>query len=326
MNPLTEDLEYWFQAPTNELQLLFQEARKIADRSFGRQVSFFVPGSKFPSVSVTGSKCELQCQHCNAHFLEHMHPITQPKELFSFCEQLDNKGAVGCLISGGCDVEGRVPLIPYYSVLKKIKQTTNLFLNVHTGFLTYSEAKGLADTGIDCASVDVIGEETTLHQIYGLTTRSISDYATTLEALASTKLAIAPHICVGINYGRLTGELAALKLIQSILQPNIIVIIAFMPTQGTSMSDVPPPTSYDVARVCALARMIFPSCEIALGCMRPRGILRQEMERLAVEAGITRLVLPTKATVEYLQENQYTYNIEAACCVIPLPNRTSVQR
>jgi len=245
-----------------------------------------------------------------------MHAITRPNGLLTFCQDLAQRNGVGCLISGGCDSDGNIPLTPFLPVLTEIKQTTRLFLNVHTGFLTNSEAEQLALTGIDCASVDIVGDETTLHTIYGLNHRSTTDYATTLHALKNAKLPVAPHICVGLNHGQLSGELAGLQLIHSILQPTVLVIIALMPTQGTPMANSPPASPLDVARVCALSRLLFPECEIALGCMRPRGVVRQELEQLAIHAGVTRLVLPTKSTIQYLQHNGYTIQNKNACCVM----------
>lgn len=245
-----------------------------------------------------------------------MHAIPSPDDLLTFCQDLAQRNGVGCLISGGCDSDGNIPLNPFLPVLTEIKQTTRLFLNVHTGFLTDSDAEGLARTGIDCASVDIVGDETTLHTIYGLNHRSTIDYATTLHALKNAKLPVAPHICVGLDHGQLSGELAGLQLIHSILHPNVLVIIALMPTQGTPMANSPPATPLDVAKVCALSRLLFPECEIALGCMRPRGAVRRELEQLAIHAGVTRLVLPTKATIQYLQDNGYTIRTMNACCVI----------
>lgn len=245
-----------------------------------------------------------------------MHPITQPPELVTYCQKLAEQNGIGCLISGGCNADGKVPLSPFLPALMQIKQSTNLFLNVHTGFLDLTTAGQLANTGIDCASVDVVGDEKTLHEIYGLTHRSTIDYATTLKALNHHTISVAPHICVGLYHGQLSGELAALRCIRANIIPRLIVIIALMPTQGTPMAGSSPANPIDVARVCALARLLFPKSEIALGCMRPRGAARQQMEQLAIKAGVTRLVLPTKATIRYLEQNQYTLTTKNTCCVV----------
>ncbi|MFX0169031.1 MAG: hypothetical protein ACFE89_06660 [Candidatus Hodarchaeota archaeon] len=306
----------WFKAPASKLDELFLEAQRITDHTFKRQITLYKPGSAFPSISITGKQCQLRCQHCSGHFLEHMHAITRPQDLLHFCQQLAEEGGIGCLISGGCGSDGTLPLDPFLPVLSEIKQTTNLILNVHTGFLNRTQASQLAQTGIDCASVDVVGNDTTIHTIYGLTNRSTLEYAITLEALKTMKIPVAPHICVGLHHGRLLGELNALQMIHSIVKPKLLVIIAFMPTQGTPMVNDPPARPTDVAKVCALARLLFPKSEIALGCMRPRGAIREKMEELAIRAGATRLVQPTKASLHYLQQHGYSLKTETACCIV----------
>jgi uncharacterized radical SAM superfamily protein len=207
--------------------------------------------------------------------------------------------------------------LPFLPALSEIKSSTELFLNVHTGLLGTETAQQLAETGIDCASVDVVGDTNTIHQVYGLTNRSTIDYAATLGALARANVSVAPHVCVGLHFGQLLGELSALELIDSTMNPRILVIIALMSRPTASAPHLASPAGYDIARVCALARIMFPECEIALGCMRPRGSARREMERLAIAAGITRLVLPTQATIDYLQEQHYSVTAHQSCCVMP---------
>ena len=304
-----------FNAPVSELGRLFSQTRSLTDEVFGRQITAFHPGSYFPSVSITGTRCKLYCQHCAGRFLHQMHAIENPRELISFCQNLTQQNGVGCLISGGCDETGVVPLEPFLPAITEIKQTTGLFLNVHTGFLTEIQANNLNQAGIDCASVDVVGDDSTIRTVYGLHHRTTADYISTLTALENSGLPTAPHICVGLSNGKLVGELNALQLIESTIKPKLLVIIALMPTQGTPMADSQPAQPFDAARICALARLLFPQTEIALGCMRPGGAIRHQMEKLAIEAGITRLVQPTKATIQYLEENDYILNTRKACCV-----------
>lgn len=312
----TKTLQEWFTSPYTHLKELYDQAWTLTEKTFKQKITVFRPGAAFPSVSVTGTRCKLQCQHCAGYFLHQMKTVNTPQELITLCNNLANRQGVGCLISGGCDENGTIPLTPFLSALSEIKQSTNLFLNVHTGFLTDKEARGLSQTGIDCASVDVVGDDRTIQTVYGLTQRTTTDYIETLKALEKSNIPIAPHICVGLQNGALAGELNALELIKSTIEPKLIVIIALMPTEGTPMAASCPPQPFDVARICAMARLLFPTTEIALGCMRPRGAIRRQMEQLAIQAGITRLVQPTKATLQYLENNGYTINWQSACCVM----------
>ena len=310
------ELEHWFKAPYSELEALFSEAQRITEHHFKRQITLYAPGKQFPSISITGHQCQLQCCHCEGHFLKHMHALSQPNELLRFCQQLAETGGIGCLISGGCRPDGTIPFQPFLPIMSQIKATTHLTLNVHTGFLSLADAHELANTGIDCASVDIVGHNDTIRSIYGLSQRSTHDYEMTLKALKSSGVPAAPHICVGLDHGRLRGELQALRLIRSIIEPRTLVLIAFMPTKGTAMAKDLPAQPEDVARMCALARLLFPQSHIALGCMRPRGLLRQKTEELVIRAGVTRLVQPTKASRQLLQENGFSIRTETTCCVV----------
>ena len=42
------------------------------------------------------------------------------------------------------------------------------------------------------------------------------------------------------------------------VKPSAIVIIAFMPIHGTAMAKTPPPKPADIAKVAAMARLMFP--------------------------------------------------------------------
>lgn len=309
-------LRKWFTAPLTELGQLFHQARQITDETFGRRVSLFIPNDTFPAISITGSFCKLDCKHCGGRYLRHMKPLTRPNQLISFCQNLAANQGLGCLISGGCDSDGRVPILPFLPAIREIKQSTELYINVHTGFLTNNEAQLFAEAGIDCASVDVVGDDDTIHQIYGLPGRSTQDYRATLLALSSHNILTSPHICVGLQFGKLVGELDALQIIRETTTPSTIVIIALMPSQETAMEATSPPVNHDIARVCAIARVLFPETEIALGCMRPRGKARQEMERLAIEAGVTRVAIPTQSTLKYLEDNSYSTSAQRTCCVV----------
>ena len=47
-------------------------AGSLRDERLGRELRFLIPQPRFPSVSVTGAKCALRCEHCKGHFLTGM--------------------------------------------------------------------------------------------------------------------------------------------------------------------------------------------------------------------------------------------------------------
>ena len=296
-------------------QTLLDEAWETRLRYRGREMRFYYPHPRFPAVSITGEWCALRCKHCMGKYLKGMTPIKSPEKLKEFSIRLDGRGGVGILVSGGCTPDGRVPLERFYDALRWIKRHTELIINVHTGLVDERRADELASTGIDIASVDVVGSDETIRRVYGLRAK-VEDYRKTLNSLMDTSIpAVVPHLCVGLDYGRILGEAKALEIISE-AKPEQMVVIALIPTRGTPMESVSPPPPRDVAKVIALARSLMPETSISLGCMRPR-MRREELETLCLKAGADRMVLPSKTARRWIE----THGLKAieldGCCSIP---------
>ncbi|PVX27096.1 MAG: radical SAM protein, partial [Candidatus Bathyarchaeum sp.] len=169
------DAKTLWKMPNNELVSLI-EAGQFANHT--GQIRFYAPSfvyyktdyfcsspNAFPTISVTGSSCALKCKHCYGKVLETMHSATTPEKLFDLCKNLKAKGAVGCLISGGCLPDGSVPLDPFMGSIKKIKKELGLTVFVHTGVVDFSTAKQLKDAGVNAALIDVIGSDETIREV-----------------------------------------------------------------------------------------------------------------------------------------------------------------
>lgn len=268
--------------------------------------------NSFPTISITGNSCALNCKHCGGKVLETMHPALTPKATLDLAKQLKQNGASGCLISGGCLPDGTVPLDKFVPALKHIKQEFGLTVFVHTGILSQKTAVGLKQAGVDAALIDVIGSEETVSKVYNLKV-SVSDYANSLKALDSSGLNFVPHVIVGLNEGELDGEYEALKMISQV-NPSAIVIIAFMPIHGTEMAETSPPKPLDIAKVIATARQMFPQTPIVLGCMRPKGTLRSQTDVLALKAGADAIAFPSQEAIRYAQSKGYKTLFSSFCC------------
>mgnify|MGYP000562454945 CR=1 FL=1 len=266
----------------------------------------------FPTISVTGSSCALNCGHCGGKVLETMHPATTPRKLFALAEKLKQEGALGCLVSGGCLPNGSVPLKQFVPTLGRVKQELGLTVIVHTGLLSMEEAEALKDERVDAVLIDVIGSDETIKQVCNLNA-SVDDYEDSLRALHSAGLSFVPHVIVGLQNGMLEGELQALKII-SRYKPSAVVIIAFMPIRGTDMETVNPPSPVAIARVVATARSMFPETPLALGCMRPKGKHRAETDVLALKAGVDAIAFPSDEAIKYASENGFDVSFSPYCC------------
>lgn len=294
---------------------LLEEAWKVRLRHKGREIRFYHPLPYFPAVSITGEWCALRCKHCMGKYLQGMIPINSPEKLKEFSIKLEGRDGVGLLVSGGCTPDGRVPLERFYDALRWIKENTELIINVHTGLIDEERADELASTEIDIASVDIVGSNETIQGVYGLEA-TVEDYRKTLNSLMNTSIpAVVPHLCVGLDHGRILGEAKALEIIWE-ARPREMVILVLIPTRGTPMEAVQQPPPRDVAKVTALARLLMPETSISLGCMRPRAE-REMFETLCLEAGADRMVLPSKATRSWAEAHGLKAIDLKGCCSIP---------
>jgi lipoyl synthase len=266
----------------------------------------------FPTISITGNTCALNCKHCEGKVLETMHSAITPKKLFELGMKLQKNGAKGCLVSGGCLPDGSVPLDEFVPVLGRFKRELGLTVFVHTGIIKKETAVALKEACIDAALIDVIGSAETVGKIYNLKV-TIQDYANSLKMLQEAKLNIVPHVIVGLNDGKLDGEMQALQMIKKI-KPSALVIIAFMPIHGTAMAKTPPPKPVDISKVTALARRMFSQTPLILGCMRPKGESRGETDILALKAGVDAIAFPSEDGVEYAKSNGYKTTFSSYCC------------
>jgi uncharacterized radical SAM superfamily protein len=242
-----------------------------------------------------------------------MHKATSPKEMFELGLEFKKNGAKGVLISGGCLPDGSIPIEGFMPVLERFKRELGFTVFVHTGMIQPKTALELKKAGVDAALIDVIGSEATIRNTLNLKV-GIHDYVSSLRALKKSKLKVVPHVIVGLNQGKLDGEYNALQIVRQNVKPSALVIIAFMPIHGTEMSHTRPSNPIDIARVAATARLLFPETPLVLGCMRPKGKSRIELDKLAVQAGVDGVAFPSEEAVEYAKSKGYSIFFSQFCC------------
>jgi uncharacterized radical SAM superfamily protein len=268
--------------------------------------------TQFPTVSVTGTACALNCKHCGGRVLETMHPANTPEKLFELAVKLKQNGASGCLVSGGCLPDGSVPLKQFIPAIEKIKRELGLTVFVHTGIIDAATAVALKTARVDAALIDIIGSDETIRKVCNLNV-TVKDYARSLNALQEAGLNFVPHVIVGLHDGKLKGELDALKMVASV-KPSAIVVIAFMPIHGTAMANVKPPQPAEIAKVTATARLMFPETPLVLGCVRPKGKHRTETDVLSLKAGVDAIAFPDEEAIKYAEAQGYAFSFSSYCC------------
>jgi uncharacterized radical SAM superfamily protein len=273
-------------------------ATKLRSRYFGKRVAFYT--KPYIPVSVTGTECELSCKHCNKHYLSHMEKASTGKQLGSLLGVLASSGIEGVVLSGGSKKDGSVPTYEKAAAIKTAKKKTDLMINAHTGIVTKEQAKKMASY-VDAALTDVIGDAETVKEILGLP-YGPEDYKRTLRLLRDSGIEnLSPHIIVGLNHGKIRGELRALNIVKE-SDPDNIVIVVFIPTKGTQTEKDKPPKVEEVAKIIAIARILYPMKNISLSCVRPGGRSRTALDREAIKSGVNKIAVPSKAAYKTAEE------------------------
>jgi hypothetical protein len=174
----------------------------------------------------------------------------------------------------------------------------------------------MEDSGIDAAMMDVIGSQDTITQVYHLR-RTVDDFEKTLEYLVSTKLKVVPHIVLGLHYGHLLGEWNALEIIQR-HKPQAVVLVVVMPFYAPENRPFVTPDSKEVGRFFMDARAALPDVPLLLGCARPPGKVKVEIDSYAVMAGLNGLAHPSDGMVELAVRLERDVRVTPACCSIAI--------
>jgi uncharacterized radical SAM superfamily protein len=167
----------------------------------------------------------------------------------------------------------------------------------------------------DVVSFDFVGDDDTIREVYGLNV-GVEAYVATYKALCR-HVTVVPHITIGLRGGLLSGENEALRLLGK-LGLEALVLLVFIPTKDTRYEGKAPPLLSDVAQFMVEARLSFPHIPIHMGCMRPCGSYRDELDSLAVLAGLNRIVSPARPAVRLAKSLGLEIRTGEECCVFGL--------
>ena len=273
--------------------------------------------NSFPAFSITGGACGLNCDHCRAKILEPMLPATSPQMLDRKVRELiAREGLQGFLLSGGSNRRNEIRYERFYPVIERLKRDhPELRIAIHTALTDEAGARAMEAAGIDTAMMDVIGAEATIREVYHLE-RPVADFEETLAALCATSMQVTPHIVIGLHYGRVLGEAAALEIVSRhpVSALVLVVVMPFYALPGTFA--VPDPG--EVGRLFAQARARLPQRRVLLGCARPPGMHKRVTDTYAVLAGLDGIAFPADGAVAVAAAIGRPFEQQHACCSIKL--------
>ncbi len=314
------------EAPKDEFDIWMRKAYESRIREYGNALLCYSPTGypykieshqhenphSFASLSVTGTACSLNCEHCSGVLLRGMQPTMTPEALYERCSEIKQKGGEGVLISGGSDSRGHVPLLRFGPVFKRIKNDLGLRVVVHTGLVDSETAQMLGDTDIDAAMLDVIGDNEVAKTVYHIDDGP-EKIKKSLDLLVSRGIPIAPHIMVGMNYGKLGGELEALKIAID-RDPAALVIIVLSPQRNTPMQGLNPPSPELVSRILTIARLGAEKTPLLLGCARPIGNHKIDTDLGAIKSGVNGIAYISQEGVNFAKEIGLKPVFMDVCC------------
>lgn len=266
----------------------------------------------FPAFSITGGACALNCKHCRAEILKPMLAAGPPDTFEARIRgMIARQGLSGFLMSGGSNLRNEVPFDRYLPTIARLKADhPTLRILAHTGLVDARRARSLKEAGVDVAMLDIIGAEATIREVYNLD-RPVADFEASLAHLVAAGLEVIPHIVIGLHFGRLLGERAALDIIAR-HQTRAAILVVVMPAFADAAFVAPDPVA--VAEFFAEARDRLKSRELLLGCARPHGPARVTLDSAAVFAGFDGIAYPSDEAVRIARDLGRPLSHERTCC------------
>jgi len=272
------------------------------------QLKAYFPGAIYPTISITGNKCLLNCSYCRGRYLDGMVSAVTPELLYQAAKSLKKKAAKGILVSGGFDKDGVLPIRPFLPTIRRIKEELGLLVSVHPGLVDREMACLLRESKIDIVDFQLVVDPIVIKEMQGLE-RGPLGYMESLDALMKYGPPyIVPHIPIGFRDGDATTEKEAVDLAKD-----------YDPYLLTVLFSIPPPTSAiqgfisDLEKLLSFLRYARSSkYETAIGCMRPPK-MRESLDVYAVEERLVdRVAVPDLRVV-----NKFGMKVIRACCSIP---------
>ncbi|QEE16229.2 radical SAM protein [Promethearchaeum syntrophicum] len=283
-----------------------------------KALKFYTPGKSFPSISVTGNSCDLNCKHCDRKYLSNMLQAETEEKFKNALNYCIDHNSVGALISGGCTSYGKVPIEKYKDIILDFKRKNKkFFLNSHVGLISYSEARSLKESGIDTVSFDLNLDSKVIQDVFNLDFK-IEDYIESYDALLEAGLRVIPHVLIGARFGKIARELDAIKVLSE-NPPELLVFIGMIPprTNGEMDQNFELLTPESMAKFFLISKVFLPSTLLSLGCMRPKGKFSFDLERWSILSGANHIVMPTAKTIKWAKQENFKIEYYSACCVIP---------
>jgi len=261
----------------------------------------FIPGHYYPSLSVSGTRCELNCPYCKGKFLEGMPDVSDPKILMKVLETYYLQGARGFLLSGGFNKEGYLMINKeHLRVVRNFKKDHEVVISIHLGLAPRKLAEEAWESGIDFIDYEIPPSNSYIRVMKNIFNRDVEDYMKFLEYLntLSREFAI-PHIVLDSTLSTSKDEELIIWRLSTYKPPLIVALVEIRRT---------PNNVERVHQALRIMRDLF--TEVSLGCMRSPQFKKYD-EKWISEGLIDRVAVPDPELV------RKALPIVMSCCSIP---------
>ncbi len=205
-----------------------------------------------------------------------------------------------------------MPFEPYLEAISEVNEETDLFLSAHSGLPPEELVRDMIEAGVDEVDFDFVLDNETIRERIS-PKLSGEDYRKTLKFMTREVPHVAPHVNIGLSGRQLEAEREAVDFL-SAFDISVLVLLVLIPPRGWEAET---PTPDELSSFIAQTRLDFPETPLALGCMRPKGTERAEIETAAIEAGVDRIVLPSNEAEKRAKDLGLSIEDVGTCCSVP---------
>lgn len=279
-----------------------------------------IPGINKPSglkpalmqVSITGNQCLLQCNHCQGNLLKAMPHGKTPDDLWSLSKAHSLNGGSHILITGGSDLQGRLPFRAFADTFRRIRQELGLEILVHAGLANDEDARILSACDISLAMTDIYGNAETASRVMNLDIKSDS-FLNTIKTLMNYHIPVSPHLITGMGH-----EEDALAQLHGLPLKSLVFLSLrnIVRNKSNPVTDPEACSPDRIASLIRLARSELGNITLCMGCMKAHGKLRDHTEIAAIRAGMDVISTPGISAWKYAEKSGLNIYISQLCCAL----------
>lgn len=244
--------------------------------------------------SVKTGNCTEDCAYCSQsiHYQTAVlpHQLLEEEAILQGASRAKERGATHfCLSTSGREVKSEKD---FSLLLKMVEKISSQGIQVCStlGLLTEEKALRLKDAGLHAYNHNLDTGPKYYPKI--ITTRSYQDRLDTIALLQRCGMRVCTGLILGMGESVQDRLEWLIELLQLKKEPDFIPINILMPQKGTPLENQKPIASWDVIRLIAVIRIVFPKAKIRFAA--GRGFFSFADQALAFMAGINSIHIGEK--------------------------------